>query len=59
MKATRGIFGRKPKATSEARPEAKNPKGRRPRGFLAEDVAKGLPEENPKGAFNLPVGPRA
>ena len=37
----------------EARPKAKNPRGRRPRGFLAEglaeDAAKGLPEENPEG----------
>ncbi len=41
----------------EARPKAKNPRGRRPRGFLAfglaEDVAKGLPLENREGAFNI------
>ena len=43
------------KATSKARPKAKNPRGRRPRGFLAfglaEDVAKGLPLENPEGGL--------
>ena len=39
------------------RPEknAKNPRGRRPRGFLAfglaEDVAKGLPLENSEGGL--------
>ena len=40
----------KPVATSKARPKAKNPRGRRPRGFLAfglaEDVAKVSPLEN-------------
>ena len=44
-----------------SRPKAKNPKGRRPRVFLAEglakDVAEGLPEENPKGG--LQSTPRA
>ena len=34
-----------------SRPKAKNPRGRRPRVFLAqdlaEDVAEGLPDENP------------
>ena len=43
----------KSEATSKARPKAKNPRGRRPRGFLAfglaEDVAKGLHLENPEG----------
>ena len=38
----------KPKVTSEARPEAKKPRGHRPQGFLAE----GLCEKNHKGAFN-------
>ena len=45
----------KPLATSSARPKAKNPRGRRPQGFLAfclaEDVAKGLPLENPEGCI--------
>ena len=44
-----------PKATSKARTKAKNPRGHRPQGFLAfglaEDVAKGLHLENPKGAL--------
>ena len=47
----RGRFSEsKPKATSEARPKAKNP---RAQGFLAEglaeDVAEGFSEENPIG----------
>ena len=37
------------------RPKAKNPRGRRPRGFLsfglAEDVAKGSPLENSEGGL--------
>ena len=37
----------------EAKSEAKNPRGRRPRGFsalgLVEDEAEGWPEENPEG----------
>ena len=44
-----------PEATSKARPTAKNPRGRRPRGFLAfglaKDVAKGLPLENHEGGL--------
>ena len=36
-------------------PRPKNPRGCRPRGFLAlglaEDAAKGLPEENPEGGI--------
>ena len=40
----------KPKATSKARPKAKNLRGRRPDG-LAEDVAKGLPLENSEGGL--------
>ena len=46
-----------PGATSKARPKAKNPRGRRLRGFLAfglaEDVAKGSLLENSEGAFNI------
>ena len=45
----------KSKATSKARPKAKNPRGRRPQGLLAfclaKDVAKGLPLENPEQGF--------
>ena len=37
------------------RSQGQNPRGRRPRGFLAfglaEDVAKGLPLENPEGGL--------
>ena len=64
-----GVFGvfseYKPKAALEARPSAKNPRGRKPRGFLAkglakilaEDAAEGLPEENPEGYFqSTPLG---
>ena len=44
-----------PKATSKTRPKAKNPRGRRPQGFLAfglfEDVVKGLHLENPEGGL--------
>ena len=40
---------------SKARTKAKNPRGRRPRGFLAfglaEDVAKGLHLANPDGGL--------
>ena len=43
----KGVSKGEPEATSKARPKAKNPRGRRPRGFLAfglaEDVAKGSP----------------
>ena len=50
-----GFSKGKPEATSKARPKAKNPRGRRPQGFLAfglaEDVAKGLPLENPEGGL--------
>ena len=46
---------------SEARLEAKNPRGLRPAGFLASglasDVALGLPLENPSGG--LQSTPRA
>ena len=49
----KGFSKGEPEATSKARPKAKNPRGRRPQGFLAfglaEDVAKGLPLENPEG----------
>ena len=34
----------------EGKPEAAKSRGRSPRGF----AAKGLPEENPKGALTLP-----
>ena len=48
-----GLSKGEPEATSRAR----NLRVRRPRGFLAfglaEDVAKGLPLEIPKGAFNI------
>jgi hypothetical protein len=60
LKPPKGFSEGKPKAASEARPEAKNPRGRRPRGFLAsglaEDAAAGLPEENPEGGFRLALG---
>ena len=50
-----GFSEGKPEATSKARPKAKNPRGRRPGGFLgfglAEDVAKGSPLENPEGGL--------
>ena len=46
-----GIFKGEPKATPKARLKAKNPWGRRPRGFLAEDVAKGLRLENSEGGL--------
>ena len=43
------------KGEPKARPKGKNPRGRRPRGFFAfgliEDVAKGLPLENPEGGL--------
>ena len=46
-----GFSKGEPEATSKAR----NLRGRRPRGFLAfglaEDVAKGLPLENPEGGL--------
>ena len=51
----KGFSEGKPEAASEARPKAKNPRGHRPQGFLAEglveDAAEGLPEENPEGYF--------
>ena len=51
----KGFSKGKPLATSKARPKAKNPKGRRPRGFLAfglaEDVAKGLHLEISEGGL--------
>ena len=44
-----------PEATSKARPNAKDPTGRRPRGCLAfglaEDVAKGSHLENAEGSL--------
>ena len=47
----------KPEAASEARPEAKKLRGRRPRGFLAsglaEDAAKGFLQKKSKGGFRL------
>ena len=50
-----GFSKGKPEATSKARPKAKNPRGRRLRGFLAfglaEDMAKGLPLENTEGGL--------
>ena len=39
-----GIFESKPKATSLARPKAKNPRGHRLREFLAEDLAEDVAE---------------
>ena len=51
LKVPQGLSKGKP----EARPKAKNPRGRRPQGFLAfaltEDVAKGSPLENPEGGL--------
>ena len=51
----KGFSKGEPEATSKARPKAKKPRGRRPRGFfnfgLAEDVAKGLPLEYPEGGL--------
>ena len=51
----RDFFKGEPKATSQARPKGKNPRGRRPRGFLAfglaEDVAMGSPLENSEGGL--------
>ena len=49
----------KPETTSKARPKAKNLRGRMSQGFLAfglaEDVAEGLPLENPEGVHRVPV----
>ena len=56
----KGFSKGKPKATYKARPKAKNPRGRRPQGFLVfgltEDVAKGLPLENSEGGLQPPEG---
>ena len=41
---------RAPEVFSEGKPEAAKPRGRSPRGFVAE----GLPQENPEGALTLP-----
>ena len=47
----------KPEAASKARPEAKNPRGCRPQGFLAsrlaEDATEGLPEEKYRGRLQI------
>ena len=57
----KGFSEGKPEAASEARPKAKNPRGHRPQGFLAldlaEDAGEGLPEENPEGGLqSTPLG---
>ena len=46
-----GVDWRPPEGFSEGKPKAEAE-------GLAEDVAEGLPEENPKGAFILPLGHR-
>ena len=54
-RSPKGFSKGEPEATSKARPKAKNPRGRRPRRFLAfglaVDVAKGLSLENSKGGL--------
>ena len=51
----KGFSKGNPEATSKARSKAKNPRGRRTRGFLAfglaKDVAKGWPLENSEGGL--------
>ena len=55
LRSPKGFSKGKPEATSKARPKAKNPRGRRPRGFLtfglAKDVAKGSPLETSEGGL--------
>ena len=54
-RSPKGFSNGEPEAASKARPKAKNPRGRRPRGFLAfglaEDVAKGSPLGNSEGGL--------
>ena len=54
-RSPKGFSKGEPEATSKARPKTKNPRGPRPRGFLAfglaEDVAKGSHLENSKGGL--------
>ena len=58
-RSPKGFSEGEPEATSKARPKAKNPRGRRPQGFLALVWPRMWPrvrlQKIPKGAFNIPL----